>query len=557
MNRYDSMNVGGDAALRQLTRLRRWCLALAFLILFVGSQVWALENSEVHLYYFTNHGCPPCRQVAPEIDTLKREGYNVSTIVLSENPQWAERFQVQRVPTVLMMVNQRIVGRHEGLIGAQTLRQWFSVMGVDPPADQARSQRPESNRLGQGLLGGGRISGKNRPTSGSANPDQVNGSTRHKGTSVPANRLEHQAFQATVRLKVEDAQGNSYATGTVIHCHQGEWLVMTCGHAFREAGYQGRIVGEYNFADGQIRSAPAELISYDAGPRDIALVAMRTNETIEPIKIAANNNPPGVEATVFSLGCDQGADPTIRHTTIKHKALYDGAAKFVIHGRPTIGRSGGGLFNQAGELVGVCNAAMVDSDEGVYTSLETVHWQIAQANLTHLFADPASDRAEPRLAALNVDSQPTLNSETMPAISGAARSADLASSDMQSIQRNSSRNGVAGPANQPTGEHALANNLARSDDRFGDRWANGNADRSFNQQTMVNWDDQRTGKSATSHHGDDHEVIIIVRNKSDSRVGQSITINDPSPELLQYLDRMKDSKPESHQLEMARWRQLD
>jgi S1-C subfamily serine protease len=49
------------------------------------------------------------------------------------------------------------------------------------------------------------------------------------------------------------------------------------------------------------------------------------------------------------------------------------------------GRSGGGLFNEQGELIGVCNAAAVEVDEGIYTALETIHWQIAAVDLEHLF----------------------------------------------------------------------------------------------------------------------------------------------------------------------------
>ena len=71
----------------------------------------------------------------------------------------------------------------------------------------------------------------------------------------------------------------------------------------------------------------------------------------------------------------------------KNRAAYDGAIKYDIYGRPVDGRSGGGLFNEKGELIGICNAAAVEVDEGIYTALETMHWQIAQVNLEHLFQD--------------------------------------------------------------------------------------------------------------------------------------------------------------------------
>jgi len=482
-----------------------WLLLTGIFWLF-GTNSFAQQPQDVNLYYFTNPGCPPCRQVSPGIQTLKQEGYNVTTIVLNENPAWGEKFQVQRVPTVIMVVNQRVVGRHEGVIGAETLREWFAVMGVRP-AVASPSARSSSETTG------------NRAASSS--------STMHRGTSIPADEPERIALRGTVRLKVEDQQGASYATGTVVHCHAGEWLVMTCGHAFREAGYRGKITGEYNFGDGEVRAAPAELISYDAGPRDIALVAMQTGEMIEPIKIASPQLLPQVNDSVFSIGCDQGAPPTIRNTQIKNQSLYDGAAKWVIHGRPTIGRSGGGLFNRAGELIGVCNAAMVDADEGVYTSLETVHWQIAQANLSHLF------EGQTRLAANGPSpaAPPTPSGERAgPRREGPAKS-DLSS--MAPLRSNRDHPPVAANAmNSPT----LNDQQVPSQHRL----------------VSLQNPDQRAQTSTPDF--DDQEVIIIVRSKSDSRVGQSITISDPTPQLLDYLEQIKQQKPEPQELEMARWR---
>ena len=82
-------------------------------------------------------------------------------------------------------------------------------------------------------------------------------------------------MDATVRLKVEDPQGISYATGTVIHGHNGEYLLMTCGHVFRESAGKGEITAEFGFENGELETAPGQLISYDAKARDVALVAIR------------------------------------------------------------------------------------------------------------------------------------------------------------------------------------------------------------------------------------------------------------------------------------------
>jgi thiol-disulfide isomerase/thioredoxin len=267
------------------------------------ADVWSQTDSQrnaTHLYFFTNHGCAPCRQVEPGIQALAREGYPVSTIYVNQQPQFAQRFQVNRTPTVIMVANNKVVGRHAGLIDGVTLKQWFAAVGVnsgtafkdaeggtkvelpstsatptsrawvenatEPAASAQRSSFSETNPMN----GTRSLSGV-QPFNGSA--------TMHQGTDQPTNAAEERALRATVRLKVEDPEGISYATGTVIHSHQNESLVMTCGHVFREAGRKGEITAELGFADGQVISAPGQLISYDAEARDIGLVAIRSGCT--------------------------------------------------------------------------------------------------------------------------------------------------------------------------------------------------------------------------------------------------------------------------------------
>jgi hypothetical protein len=51
------------------------------------------------------------------------------------------------------------------------------------------------------------------------------------------------------------------------------------------------------------------------------------------------------------------------------------------------------------------------------------------------------------------------------------------------------------------------------------------------------------------------EVIILVRSKSDPTVSDTITVQDPSPELLAYLNQMQASNQEARRLDVARLRQ--
>ena len=46
---------------------------------------------------------------------------------------------------------------------------------------------------------------------------------------------------ASVRLRVEDPDGRSCGSGTIIDARQGEALILTCGHIFRDSKGKGPI----------------------------------------------------------------------------------------------------------------------------------------------------------------------------------------------------------------------------------------------------------------------------------------------------------------------------
>lgn len=480
-------------------------------------------DAQAQLYFFTDHGCAPCRQVEPGIEALKLEGYPVETVYLSQHRELGRRMGVDRTPTVVLLTGDKMAGRHAGLIDAVTLKKWFAAVGVSAGSNFARgADKP---------VGGTKIvidKPEDHSSAGSSTKASL-ASTMLKGTSNPRNEKERLALQATVKLKVEDPKGISYATGTVIHSHQGEYLVMTCGHVFREAGWDGEIAAEYGFAKGQKKSAPGQLIFFDADARDVALVAIRTSDLIDPVRIAPRQSDIEPGQTIFSLGCDHGDDPTIRHSRIKNRAAYDGAIKYDIYGRPVDGRSGGGLFNDRGELIGVCNAAAVEVDEGIYTALDTLYWQLAKVNLEHLF-DGSKDASLSELASSN--SRPSgarsFSQELRP------------KSDLVALNSGGSSRGSIGRA-------SLAGGLGRTQVA----WDRSNQGRSANRSI------DRSAQSANAA-ASQQEVIIIVRSKTGSAEAETITVSDPGPQLLQYLKTMNNPAAGTKlQLDMAQLRELN
>ena len=91
-----------------------------------------------------------------------------------------------------------------------------------------------------------------------------------------------------------------------------------------------------------------------------------------------------------SVGCDRGENPTALATRVTNVDRYQGPPNIEASGAPIEGRSGGGLFNSAGQLVGVCFAADYEGNEGLYTALESIHDELDRLNLSDVYRKPGA-----------------------------------------------------------------------------------------------------------------------------------------------------------------------
>jgi thioredoxin 1 len=69
--------------------------------------------------------CGPCRMVAPILDKLAKEYADkllVAKVNTDENPEWAGRYGVQGIPTMLFVANGKIVHRQVGALPEPMLR---------------------------------------------------------------------------------------------------------------------------------------------------------------------------------------------------------------------------------------------------------------------------------------------------------------------------------------------------------------------------------------------------------------------------------------------------
>jgi thiol-disulfide isomerase/thioredoxin len=327
----------------------------------VGAPVPA--NGGATLVQFSSQRCVHCQAMQPIVASLMQQGCPVQAVDVDQQPDLAKQLRVVGVPTYLALVEGREVGRIEGATSLEKLAALVKGPGVRGQEAGGRSQ--ESGDRGQGT--------------------GVRETAQHQGTAVGGGSAaaEQAARAATVRLKVEDAGGYGFGTGTIIDTHESEALAVTCGHLFRESQGKGKVTADI-FASGTSQTVEGQVIAYDLD-RDIALVSLRVPLGLRAVAVA----PPGHQVRpgdrAFTIGCDKGADPSLRPTHITAVNKYKGKPNFTAAGQPVDGRSGGGLFTADGLLIGICNAADPADDEGLYAGLASIHWQLDQIGQSEIY----------------------------------------------------------------------------------------------------------------------------------------------------------------------------
>ncbi len=392
---------------QRFVSIHRGLLAAAFSLLAAATSAIA---GDAVLVEFHSPGCGPCRAMQPVVSELIARGVPVRQVDVSAERTIAARYRITSTPTYVILREGREVTRLSGMQSIDSLREALNRRPGGPlrttGAHTAPVRQPDAGGPNTRLapLGSQKPWQSDTPVirRDFANPtprfDQVAApaAVTADGEPMPSRELAdaiQRAQAATVRLRVHDSNGFGVGTGTIIDTHDDEALVLTCGHLFRETGREGRIEVDV-FAAGQTHTVPGTLIDYEDGDRDIALVAIRPPVPVVPVAVIGDQTIRTGDPA-FSFGCDRGADPTRRDTRITGVNKYNqkqGGSNLEIAGAPIDGRSGGGLFDQTGTLVGVCNAADFQGDVGIYTGPGNIHWQLDRVSLSGLYqnARPAA-----------------------------------------------------------------------------------------------------------------------------------------------------------------------
>ena len=371
----------------------------------------ATGGGETVLLEFYSDNCPPCRQMAPVIDHLAAQGYAIRQVHIGREPELASRFRVNSIPCFVMLVDGREVDRVVGSTSVERLRQMLALAdrrsaGPATPIRLAGHQRSGPAPLAIPAV-------QSRDPFSASDPGatiQVVPSRRMQGDPVAApqvagpNRigaaeasdpLYNQLVASTVRLRIKDAGGQSCGSGTIIDARKGEALILTCGHLFRDSQGKGPIEVDL-FGPTPGARLPGRLVHYDL-QRDLGLVSISTTSPVTVARLA----PPGFHVAkgvrVIHVGCSNGDPPTPRSGQVTSLNRFLGPPNLEVSGVPVQGRSGGGLFTSDGLLIGVCNAAIPNDNEGLYAALDAIHAELDGTQLAFV-ANPASGGAGPGVA---------------------------------------------------------------------------------------------------------------------------------------------------------------
>jgi thiol-disulfide isomerase/thioredoxin len=462
----------------------------------VSANPAAVAAGDVVLLNFSASWCGPCRQMAPLVGEITAAGWVVRHVDVDHEGDLVRRFGVTGVPCYVLLVKGQEVGRINGattrgelenllaksrqplgLAPLTTPRAAATMAGIPVPVTQAGaplSTEPAAapQTTGAAIVQAGPSA--TRPPDRLADTLPRRQQAAPPAAALPASgppldsvqraALERRLMASTARLLVEDSHGVSRGTGTVIDCRQGEALILTCGHIFRDSQGKGRVEVDLFGPDGP-RGVAGQVVSWDL-KRDLALVSIFTDRQIEPVRVGGADHSTQPGASVVTVGCDGGADPTIHHSRITAVDKYLGPANVQVAGQPVQGRSGGGLFALDGTLIGVCNAADPADNEGLFAALPTIHEQLDEAGLAFVYRSVYPSGGAGDVAA--VSSGPALPSmpAEMPPVSfdrrDRADALPTAATALSNVPNMAGTNGSA-PQKLSPGEQALIDHVWRHD----------------------------------------------------------------------------------------------
>jgi S1-C subfamily serine protease len=300
-------------------------------------------------------------------------GWAIRLVDIRRESHVAQRWRVHNTPTTVLVRSGREVDR---ILGPSTWTEFSRRM--------LRFSAPDSIR---GATASPQIS---QQASSSIDLDRLvpmqQRPSKQSASENPVTATDPQA--ATVRIIVDEPESHAVGSGTIIDSSQNGAVVLTCGHLFRNWS-KSSVVYVERFESGVPVRYQASLVDYQIEDIDIGVLVINPGKVVPSARVAQQADLLREGDPVFSLGCDHGDLPSRRDSRVTKLNRYMGSANIETAGAPVQGRSGGGLFNSNGELLGVCFAADAQLDEGLYCGTRSVLDRLQKLGITDSAKLPA------------------------------------------------------------------------------------------------------------------------------------------------------------------------
>ncbi|MFK7817098.1 MAG: trypsin-like peptidase domain-containing protein [Planctomycetaceae bacterium] len=359
----------------------------AVLLVVVPSVCQAADD--VVLLDFTAPYCGPCKTIQPQLDNLRRQGYPIRQVDISRDPAMSRQFGVSFVPTFVLLVNGKEQWRDAGTERVGDLKgimdRAMRQVAKTKPAPVAKKSGDAKGTLFDRLFNRDK---KSEP----AEPTVVLGQQPERVPDSVANG----AMAASVRIRVTYDGKVQFGSGTIVHSQRGRSIILTCAHIMDQAGPNPKVQVDV-FLNGKSKTFHGKVVGHDINP-DVGLITIPTSMKLPIAEVVPPTQKPEKGQSVFSIGCNNGKEPTREGARLSGVDSYDGPNNLETNHAPEHGRSGGALFDSAGRVIGVCSAADRKGNHGLYAGNRAIFTMLKKYNMLEVYAQGnpvlAADRSD-------------------------------------------------------------------------------------------------------------------------------------------------------------------
>jgi thiol-disulfide isomerase/thioredoxin len=375
--------------------------------LLVASVLGAGAGLEDGVLDFTAPWCGPCQQLSPMVSRLERQGFPIRKIDCDSNPDLVRKFKVSTIPAFILVIDGVERARMGSGVSEDDLKRLCARVPRKNTADGSAQGTSDADALRGAVLAApapkssSEKSGVKFPflavkKDNSVVRDQREGAIpRAKAEERTKGRFPMQGspLDASVRIRVKDEhQADAVGSGTIIDSRVGKTIILTCGHIFRNRD-KNAVIEVDCFCGGRQHTVVGGRKLFHDMESDVGLITINA-DSLASCRVAGSGTRVVKGAPVVSVGCSDGDKPTVERVKITALNRYKGADNIEVAGMPVEGRSGGGLFTQEGELIGVCSGADPHYREGFFAGLQSIHDLLDRCQLTHLYDSGSSGESQ-------------------------------------------------------------------------------------------------------------------------------------------------------------------